>query len=137
MFEFIGIAVVCWFAFKIVMAFVKAKGTVSSKEYGLETRRIATQELLVPSSYYNFLTTNHMESVKETAIMIREKDECKNTSWPRLMALAIYAFFYLDCNEVIKGDFDKTTLFSKLKIEPEITVEIAMQNPTEIRTKYS
>lgn len=136
MFEFIGIAVVVWVIFSIIRGVIRAKGSRTSKEYGLEARRIATNELGVPTSFYNFITLNHMENVKETALMLREKEDTKNTSWPRLLALSIYAFFYLDCKEFLNDNKTKQKLLFDLKITPEVIAEIASQDPAEIRKNH-
>lgn len=136
MFEFIGIAVVAWVVFSIIQSVIKAKGSQTSKEYGLEARRIANNELGVPTSYYNFITLNHMENVKETALMLQEKEDTKNTSWPRLLALSIYAFFYLDCKEFLNDNKTKQILLFDLKITPEVIAEIASQDPNEICKKH-
>lgn len=67
MFEVIGIAVVAWFAFLIIRGILRAKKGSTSTEFGLEARRIATQELFVPDQYYNYITTNHMDDLKQQA----------------------------------------------------------------------
>lgn len=136
MFEFIGIAVVCWFAFTIARGIYRAKRGSASKEYGLETRRIATQDLEVPDTFYNFITVNHMQQVKEAALMLKEKPGCERTSWPRLMAVCIYAFFYLDCKEYADGNPQKKELFERLNINPVLPFKIALQDPDEIRRKH-
>lgn len=84
MFEVIGIAVLVWFAFSIIRGLLRAKQRSSSAEFGLEARRIATQELFIPNQYYNYITTSHMDDFKQQALVLRENySEFKRTSWPR------------------------------------------------------
>ena len=141
MFEFIGIAFVCWLAFIFIRGIARgigrAKGTQASSEYGLEARRIATLELGVPNSFYNYITVNHIEAIKEAALILREKEGSERTSWPRLLALCIYAFFYLDCKEVLGENDNKKRLFVTLNIEPQVIRNIAMQDPNETRISHS
>jgi hypothetical protein len=141
MFEFIGIAFVCWFAFIVIRGIIRgigrAKGSQTSTEYGREARRIATQELGIPNTFYNYITTNHIEEIKEAALMLREKQDCEKTSWPRLLALCIYAFFHIDCKEFLNENANKKRLFTTLKIDPQVIINIAMQDPNEIRINHS
>lgn len=120
MFEFIGIAVVCWVAFLIINGVVRGASTVRSQEFGKEARHIATKDLQVPGSYYNHLTINKMESIKNSAILLRDGDDgFKRCSWPRLLALVIYGEFHQDCEQWRLGNPIKEQLFLTLGISSE------------------
>lgn len=137
MVEFIGMAVLAWIVFSIIRGVARAKVSQTSKEYGREARRIATIELGVPDSFYNYITINHMGSIKETALRLQAIKETKNTSWPRLIALSIYAFFHLECKAFLNDDKVKQKFLFDLKITAEVIAEIASQDPSEVRIKHS
>ena len=144
MFEFIGMAVVAWIAFLIIKGILRSKTNSSGKinststEFGLEARRIATQELFIPNQYYNFITTNHMESLKQQALVLRENSaEFKKTSWPRLLALSFYTWFYNDCMKFHNDDPSRVQLFRQLKIEPGVIATTLMQDLTEVLSAHA
>ena len=121
MFEIIGIAVVAWIVFFLVRSLLRAKKGSSSTEFGLEARRIATQELFVPDQYYNYMTIGHMDALKQQALVLREKSiEYKRTSWPRLLALSVYTWFHNDCQKFHNDDPSRVQLFRQLHIEPDV-----------------
>ena len=121
MFELIGIAVVCWLLFSIAKGIFRGTSTARSQEFGKEARRIATKELQVPSSYYNRLTINNMESIKNSALLLRDSEGAfQRCSWPRLLALVIYGEFHKDCDQWQLGNPTKELLFLNLGISPEM-----------------
>ena len=131
MFEVIGMAVVAWFAFSIIRGLLRAKQRSSSAEFGLEARRIATQELFIPNEYYNYITTSHMEDLKQQALVLRENSsEFKRTSWPRLLALSLYIWFHND-------DPSRLQLFRQLHIEPDVIATTLMQDLKDILSAHA
>lgn len=138
MFEFIGIAVVAWVAFSIVRGILRAKKGSASTEYGLEARRIATQELFVPSQYYNYVTTNHMDDLKQQALVLRDNSsEFKRTSWPRLLALSVFTWFHRDCSKFHNDDPSRVQLFRQLQIEPSVIATTLMQDLTQVLSSHA
>lgn len=116
MFEFIGIAVVCWIGFVFAKGLFKAFSTVRGREYGVEARRIATKELGVPGSYYNHIVANSIEGIKSSAIYLRDNVEVyRKTSWPRLIALVIYGEFHKDC-EIWGWEEDNDNVLRKFEM---------------------
>lgn len=133
MFELIGVATVGWIGFKILIGFFKASSTVRSQEFGMEARRIATIELGVPSSYYNYLVTSKMEDIKNAAFNLRtswERYQC--TSWPRLLALVIYGEFHQDCQNWKHGNARLEKIFSAIGVTPKIIYKELQRDPTKV-----
>ena len=138
MFEVIGMAVVAWFAFSIIRGLLRAKQRSSSAEFGLEARRIATQELFIPNEYYNYITTSHMEDLKQQALVLRENSsEFKRTSWPRLPALSLYIWFHNDCSKFHNDDPSRLQLFRQLHIEPDVIATTLMQDLKDILSAHA
>jgi hypothetical protein len=138
MFEFIGIAVVAWVGYSIIVGLIRAKKSSSSVEYGLEARRIATQELFVPNQYYNYMTTNHIEDLKRQALVLRENSpQFKRTSWPRLLALGLFAWFHRDCSKFHNDDESRIQLFRQLQIEPGVIATTLMQDLTQVLDSHA
>lgn len=129
MFEFIGVLVVIWIGYSVLRGiFRAAKGTStsSSREFGMEARRICTVELGAPNSYYNYMVTNKIDAIKNAALGLRDNDEeFKRCSWPRLLALVIYAEYHQDCEQWRFGNPLKEQLFQLINISPqEISKEL-------------
>lgn len=83
----IGGAVVFW----IIWSFFKANSMKQSREFGIETRHIATNELGVPSDFYSKTIINHIEEIKANALHLGSDGGAhKGESWPRRLAYAIY-----------------------------------------------
>ena len=138
MFEVIGISVVAWFAFSIIRGLLGAKQSSSSAEFGLEARRIATQELFIPNQYYNYITTNHMDDLKQQALVLRENSsEFKRTSWPRLLALSLYTWFHNDCRKFHNDDPSRLQLFRQLHIESDVIATTLMQDLKDILSAHA
>ena len=133
MFEFIGIVVVCWVVFSIAKGIFRGASTVHSQEFGKEARRIATKELQVPGSYYNHLTINNMESIKNSALLLRDSEAAfQRCSWPRLLALVIYGEFHQDCDQWQLGNPIKEQLFLTLRISPEMINHELNRDPRSV-----
>lgn len=138
MFEVIGIAVVAWVAFSIIRAILRTKRGSASAEFGLEVRRIATQELFIPNQYYNYITTNHMDDLKQQALVLRDNSsEFKRTSWPRLLALSLFTWFYNDCRKFHNDERSRVQLFRQLKIEPDVIATTLMQDSTQVMSAHA
>lgn len=121
MFELIGIVVVCWIGFKVLRGFFRGASTVRGQEYGKEARHIATRDLEVPDSYYNYIVTNKIEALKNAADMLRERDDdFKGCSWPRVLALVIYGEFHQDCEQWKYGNPITEQLFIRIRITHEM-----------------
>lgn len=124
MFEFIGIIVTCWIVFVAIRMFFTAKSIVRSKEYGLEATHIATKDLLVPASYYRYLTQNRIESIKQSALLLRDSDDdFKKCSWPRLIALVVYGEYHQDCQQWFYGNPATIQRFEEIGITPEMVIK--------------
>ena len=133
MFEFIGIAAVCWIAFKITRSIFGSASRARSQEYGKEARHIATRELRVPSSYYNHLTVNKMEAIKNSAILLRDSEDAfRRCSWPRLLALVIYGEFHQDCDQWQHGNPIPERLFITLGITSETIASELVRDPSAV-----
>ncbi len=69
------------------------KPSSQSVEYATETRRLATNELGVPSNYVNYLTNKQIDEIKNKALYLKNSNSIfKEVEWPRLMATSIYLF---------------------------------------------
>jgi hypothetical protein len=136
MLEVIGGIFVLWIGFSILKGFLKAFSSARSSEFGKEARRIAVGDLGVPSQYYNFFVTNHMNEVKEAAQFLPQHDtKFKNTSWPRLIALTIYGEFHKDCEQFRYGNPTTEQLFQRLQVKNEAVANELARNPTEVAYK--
>lgn len=121
MFEFIGILVVCWILYSVFKGVLRGVSTARSREFGKEARHITVNELGVPDSYYSYMATNKIESIKKTAAHLRDNDkDFRNCSWSRLLALVIYAEFHQDCDQWRHGNPIREQLFANIGITPEI-----------------
>lgn len=133
MFELIGILFVCWVAYKIVAIFFRASATVRSQEHGMEARKIAVSELIVPEAYYNHLVLSSIENVKRMALVLRDGSlNFKEVSWPRLLALVIYGQFHEDCEQWRLGNPIPEQLFLRLGIPPDVLGKELERNPTKL-----
>lgn len=138
MFEFIGIAFVCWLIFAFIRGIMRAKGTSTSKEYGLETRRIATQEMFIPNQYYNFIVTNHMDDLKKQALVLKDNGgKYEKTSWPRLLALGMLCWFHRDCLKFHNGDQSRIQLFRQINIEPHDIATMLMEDINTLLERHA
>lgn len=136
MLEIIGIIVVSWIAFSVLKGFLRAKSIARGQEYGKEARRIALIELKVPQSYYTYLVTTQMESIRMSADVLPEHDAAfKNSSWPRRLALIIYGEFHKDCEQWRYGNPVTEQLFISIGITNEEIANELDRNPSEILYK--
>ncbi|MHA3099112.1 hypothetical protein [Acinetobacter brisouii] len=120
MLSFIGFLTVCFFIFMFIKkALLNKKPSTQSIEYGIETRRLATTELNVPSSYFNYITSKHIDMIKDKAIYLKNNNPIfKDADWPRLMAASIYLLFIKDCES---ANFTNShSMFNLLKIDPSV-----------------
>lgn len=126
MFEVIGVLVVIWIGYSILKGVFRGMSKSRSQEFGMEARRICTTELGVPNSYYNYMVVNKIDAVKNSALSLRDNDEeFKRTSWPRLLALVIYAEYHQDCEQWRYGNPLKEQLFQSIGISSqEISEEL-------------
>jgi hypothetical protein len=124
MFEFIGIITTCWVAFIIIRKFFRAKSLGSSEEFRIEATHIATKDLLVPISYYRYLTRNKIESIKQSALLLRDSnDDFNNCSWPRLIAFVIYGEYHQDCQQWQYGNPTTIQRFEEIGITSDMVIK--------------
>ena len=131
MLSFIGFLTVCFFIFLLTKALLNKKPSSQSIEYGIETRKLATNELDVPSSYFNYLTNKQIDEIKNKAIYLKDSNSIfKEADWPRLMAASIYLFFTKDCeSENLKNS---NSLFNLLKIDQTIIDKVLSTNSHQL-----
>jgi len=134
--SFIGFLTVCFFIFVLIKAFLKKKPSSQSVEYGVETRRLAINELDVPSSYFNYLTNKQIDEIKNKAIYLKDSNSIfKEADWPRLMATSIYLFFAKDCeSENLK---DLNSVFNLLKIDQATVDKVLSNNSHQLITLFA
>lgn len=136
MLSFIGFLTVCFFIFVLIKAVLKKKPSSQSVEYGIETRRLAINELEVPSSYFNYLTNKQIDEIKNKAIYLKDSNSIfKESDWPRLMATSIYLFFAKDCeSENLK---DSNSVFNLLKIDQATVDKVLSNNSHQLITLFA
>ena len=126
MLEFIGLITLCFIGYKILKVLLEKNKKINSYKYSLETRDFAVNELNIPSNYFNYITSSKMIDIKDMALSM-QKIMYPNTTWPCLLAITIYMYFYNDLkkgNQII--DFlkiDKDLIKQELDSDPNQTVE--------------
>ena len=128
MLEFIGFITLCFFGYKILILFLRKKNAVSNSESGFEIRNFSIDELGVPSNYFNYITSSKIEDIKKKALYLKENN-FKDSSWPMLMAISIYLFFYEDCK---KTEYESNAVMDFLKIDPTIIKKELELDPYKI-----
>lgn len=106
MFELIGILVVAWVGFIVVRNLLRGFSTVRSQEIGEMALHCATRDLEVPEAYYRHECRQHMEAIKQGALLLRgsKGGHFKKVRWPRLLALVVYDKYHRDCHKFEDGD---------------------------------
>ncbi|MDH1859923.1 MULTISPECIES: hypothetical protein [Acinetobacter] len=135
MLSFIGFLTVSFFIFVLIKALLNKKPSSQSVEYATETRRLATNELGVPSNYVNYLTNKQIDEIKNKALYLKNSNSIfKEVEWPRLMATSIYLFFAKDCeSENLKKS---NSVFNLLKIDPAIIEKVLNTDSYQLITLF-
>lgn len=115
-----------WVGYSILNGVFTGVSRSRSREFGIEARRICMIELGVPSSYYNYMVVNKIDAIKNAALNLRNNDEdFRRCSWPRLLALVIYAEYHQDCEQWRYGNPIKEQFFQSIRISSdEISKEL-------------
>ena len=68
MLEFIGFIALCFIGYKILIVFLRNKNSLNSPKNAVEIRNFATNELEVPSNYFNYITSSKIEEIKHKGV---------------------------------------------------------------------
>lgn len=113
MLEIISILFVCWLIWSFVKGFMRANSMNQSREFGIEARHIAVNELGVPEDFYNKKILNNIDEVKKLAISLAESGKpFSEYSWPRKLAHAIHFSyqFHADLENKLRKSREKTLI---------------------------
>lgn len=94
MLEFIGFITLCFICYKVLNFFILKNKQFNNIKGYIEVENIATNELNIPKSYFNYLISEEIEDIKELTEDL--KTSYPNASWQLLMAFTIYTCFYDD-----------------------------------------
>lgn len=125
MLEFIGFIALCFIGYKILIVFLRNKNSLNSPKNAVEIRNFATNELEVPSNYFNYITSSKIEEIKHKALYLKENN-FKDSNWQYLMAASIYLFFYEDCK---KSEYESNPIIDFLKIDENIVKKQLESDP--------
>jgi hypothetical protein len=128
MLEFIGFIALCFIGYKVIVFFLKSKKSLDNSKNAFEIRNFATNELQVPSNYFNYITSSKIEEIKKKALYLKENN-FKDSSWQCLMATSIYLYFYEDCK---KTEYGINPIIDFLKIDENVIKNQLESNPYEI-----
>lgn len=101
MFEFIGMAVVAWFAWLVIRSVVRGRRNSKISRSLITTKNIAINELLVPAVYVDYALHNEFDHVMSGAEMLNQ--HTSGLTDERLFATAIYAAYNEDINQCLLG----------------------------------
>ena len=74
-----------------------------------------------------------MDDLKQQALVLRDGSAAfARTSWPRLLALSLFTWFYNDCNKFHSDDPSRIHLFRQLQIEPQVIATTLMQDASQV-----
>ena len=138
MFEIIGMAVVAWLGYHVIKITFRSWNTVRRMKIGEEARRIALEEMGLPSGYYNFMVLNKIDIVKFNAQILQHSfPQYEKTPWPRYIALSVLDFFIKDCKKWGEEDPEITNRFYDLDVGSDHIGLFGGMTTTQVMEEYA